>query len=145
MSKCVKALRISSYFKNPSFTSEQKAGWIKRISDALGSSDETYKLTVSLLQEELLPYIGKVVASMKDLRLEKYNVGEAEVTSVTPLTPDQRKRVEELAKKMGGYKEILLNERINPNIIGGVIITSGDKLYEGTIKRQLKNMLKIVS
>lgn len=145
MSKSVKSLKLSSYFKNPSFTTTDKAGWIKRISDALGCSDDTFRLTVSLLDEELLPFIGKVVAYMKDMRLMRFNAGEAEVTTVKPMTYEQKRKTEGLIKKISGYKEVILNEKINPNIIGGVVISAGDNLYDGTIKRQLKNMLKIVS
>jgi F-type H+-transporting ATPase subunit delta len=145
MSKCVKSLRLSSFFKNPGLTSHQKSEWIKKFSDALGCSDITFKLTVSLLAEGLLPSIGKVVSAMKDQRLIRHNVGEAEVITVKGLTPEQREKAEKLIKKMCGYNTVIMNERINPNIIGGIIINSGDMLYEGTIKRQLKNMLKIVS
>ena len=145
LSGLIRSLRLTSYFKNPSFTQTIKEEWLIKICKSIQASDETEKLMLALLKINQLGSLNKVVSSLKELRLNKFGIGQGEVTTVIPLTAEQKKEVVELIKKMGGFKEAIVTEKTNPNIIGGVILSSGDKLYEASIKRQLKNLLKIVS
>ena len=145
LSGMVRSLRLASYFKNPSFTQSIKEEWLIKICRAVNVSNDTEKLMLALLRINQLQSLNKVVSSLKDIRLNRFGVGQGEVITVSPLAADQKKRVEELIKKIGGFKEAIVTERINPNIMGGIMLSAGDKLYEATIKRQLKNLLKIVS
>ena len=145
MSTSTRSLRLTSYFKNPKFSQSVKVEWINKICKALKSSDESTNLMLTLLKINQLGSFNKVVSSLKDIRLEKFGIAQGEVTTVIPLSVEQKKNVADLLKNMGNFKEVILTERTNPNIIGGIILSSGDKLYDASIKRQLKNLLKIVS
>jgi len=145
LSGLIRNLRLTSYFKNPHFTDSIKEEWLIKICKSIKASDETVKVMLALLKINQLGSLNKVVSSLKELRLNKYGIGQGEVTTVSPLSADQRKEVVELIKKMSGFKEAIVAEKTNPNIIGGIILSSGDKLYDASIKRQLKNLLKIVS
>ena len=82
---------------------------------------------------------------MKELRLHMFSVGEGHVTTATPLTDEQRETVTALVKKIGNFKEAIIIENTNPNLLGGIAVSAGDMLLDATIKRQLKNILKLVS
>ena len=82
---------------------------------------------------------------MKVLRLHMFSVGEGHVTTATPLTSEQREAVNALVKKIGKFNEAILIENTNPNLLGGIAVSAGDRLVDATIKRQLKNILKLVS
>lgn len=60
----------------------------------------------------------------------------AVVTSALPLTADEKKTVEkEVLKKMGGDGEISF--KVDPNILGGLVVRVGDKVLDGSVSGQL--------
>ena len=145
MSNVTRAVRLTSYFKNPNFSQSIKEEWINKICKSLNVSNESNKLMLALLKINQLGSFNKVVSSLKDIRLNMFGIGQGEVTTVIPLSVEQRKGVEDLLKNMGKFKEVIISEKTNPNIIGGIILSSGNQLYDASIKRQLKNLLKIVT
>jgi F-type H+-transporting ATPase subunit delta len=71
-----------------------------------------------------------------DLRL---NRAEALVTTVVPLSDEQRERVRVRLSELTG-KTIRLKEEQNPDIIGGVIVQIGTAVIDGSVKSSLVRM-----
>jgi F-type H+-transporting ATPase subunit delta len=63
----------------------------------------------------------------------------AEVQSVIPLDKDAIQSLEEKLNKVTG-KTVTVNNVINPEIMGGLIVQVGDKIIDGSIKRKLEHM-----
>jgi F-type H+-transporting ATPase subunit delta len=63
------------------------------------------------------------------------------VTSVTPLTDAQKA---EFIKIVGGStgKQIILEEKVNENLIGGYILSVGDTQIDTSVRKRL-NELKL--
>lgn len=72
---------------------------------------------------------------------EHNNVATAEVVSATALDDSQRTKIKGVIKKVVG-KEIDLVEKVNNDIIGGLIVRVGDKQFDGSIARKLKELKK---
>ena len=145
MAKAIRILRLISHFKNPTLSLSQKEEWLKKIGHAIKVSEASQRMAMTLLMVNQLGSLSKVVASMKEIRASDFGVGEGEVTTMTPLSSHQKQAVTELLKKMSGLKEVIVIEKINRNILGGISVSSGDKLVDATLQRQLRNMLKLVS
>ncbi len=78
---------------------------------------------------------GKVVV----LGDEKISGASAEVTSALPLSSDEQQTVEkELLGKMGSDASIRF--RVDPSILGGVIIRVGDKVLDGSVAGKLEGL-----
>ncbi|MCE5267302.1 MAG: ATP synthase F1 subunit delta [Planctomycetaceae bacterium] len=61
------------------------------------------------------------------------------LTTATPPTPEMVQRiVEALRAKLGG--EPILDQRVDPDLIGGAVIRVGDTIYDGSIANQLQNL-----
>ncbi len=86
-------------------------------------------------RENILPEIAKVF-------LEKYNeykgIVIAEVDSAAPLSDDLRTAFREMVGK--DKKEVVLEERIKEELIGGFILKIGDKQLDNSISTQLKKL-----
>lgn len=64
---------------------------------------------------------------------------ELEVTVPTELSSsDQRAITDELSKKVG--REVKVNVRVDPQVIGGMIIRLGDHVVDGSVRRRLAEM-----
>jgi ATP synthase F1 delta subunit len=145
LSSAIQYLKLPSFFKNPKLTVKDKMEWLTKICKSLEIGSDVQKMSFALLNIGMLSSTSKVLQCMKELRLSLFGVGEGTVMSVTPLTDSQKNTAKELLKKIGGFKEVLLKERVNPNLLGGITLSAGDKLVEGSILHQIKNLLKIVS
>jgi len=67
---------------------------------------------------------------------EARGIVEAEVTSATPLDEDQEAR---LAAKLSATtgKNIQLSRKVDPSVIGGLLVQMGDTVIDGSIRGQL--------
>jgi F-type H+-transporting ATPase subunit b len=78
---------------------------------------------------------GKVVL----LEGESVSGASAEVTSALPLTDAEQDVVrEDIAKKLGESATITF--RVDPNILGGLVIRMGDKVLDGSVSGKLESL-----
>jgi len=66
---------------------------------------------------------------------------EADVESAYPLNDEISGKITKEIKEKYGAKEVILNNKINKDIKGGIIIKIGDEVIDRSVKKQLK-MLK---
>ena len=66
---------------------------------------------------------------------------EADIESAYLLNDEISGKITKEIKEKYGAKEVILNNKINEDIKGGIIIKIGDEVIDGSIKKQLK-MLK---
>lgn len=84
---------------------------------------------------------GKVVV-LEDTELPSN--ASAHVTTALPLTPNEQDNIKQsLATQIGQDAEI--NFKVNPSILGGLIIRVGDKVVDGSVAGQLEGMRKSLS
>lgn len=63
----------------------------------------------------------------------------AEVVSALPLTNDEQKKVKtDLLSSLG--KEAEVSFRVDPSILGGLIVHAGDRVIDGSVAGQLQNL-----
>lgn len=85
----------------------------------------------SLLDEAITGFIR--------LSREKQHIEVAKVRVVQPLSPSEETNLVRNLEKLTGEK-IEPVYIIDPSIIGGMVIQIGDRLIDGSLARQLKNM-----
>ncbi|MBM3718590.1 MAG: ATP synthase F1 subunit delta [Actinobacteria bacterium] len=62
--------------------------------------------------------------------------GVAEVRSAVPLTDDQQRRLADaLARATNG--QVSLKVIVDPNVVGGLVATVGDKVIDGSVRNRL--------
>lgn len=88
-------------------------------------------------REAMLP---EVAAAFNELYKQHQGIITAEVASAVPLDEATREevRAQALAKHPG--KTIQLIEKVDPLLIGGVIIRIGDEQYDGSVSRRLSDL-----
>ncbi len=66
------------------------------------------------------------------------------VTTAVELLPEQQKRVENIISRLFSEKTMVVY-KINPNILGGVKISSEEKVYDASVQAQLKQLTKFLN
>ena len=78
---------------------------------------------------------GKVVV----LEGEEMTGSTAEITSALPLTTSEQEAVKtDVLARMG--KQASVNFRIDPSILGGLVVKIGDKVLDGSVQAQLESL-----
>lgn len=122
---------------NPVIRYDYKLKVIRRIFE--GKVNELSSRFMELLcrkgRENLLPEIARVF-------LEKYNeykgIVIVEVETAVPLSEDLKKSFKKVAGK--DRKEVVLEERIRRELIGGFILKIGDKQLDNSLSTKLKQL-----
>ena len=84
----------------------------------------------------LLPDIIDVYLELSHV---ERNIAEAQVRLAVDLTDEEETRLIRELNELTG-KEIYLEKTIDPSILGGMIVTIGDRRIDGSLKRQLHEM-----
>ena len=70
---------------------------------------------------------------------------QAQVTTVIPLTENQKDQLIQKLKTQFHCKVIQLKEKIDPTILGGVVVQVGHQKLDGSLRTQLNNLKKELS
>ena len=85
-------------------------------------------------------YLLSMTQSFTKLYNELKNIVNAEITTSTPLTSEQKSSFMNMLSVQG--KEILLSEKVNADIIGGYIIRLEDTLLDESVLTKLSKLRK---
>ena len=138
LSRIVEDDRIATYLINPSVAAERR---IEALETSLGTSvqPEARNLARMLIERNrtmLIPQIREMFDAQ--LRTER-GIVVAEVTTAERLTDAERDFVREKLETMTG-KKVELALKIDPEIIGGIIIRIGDQVIDGSVRNKLEKM-----
>ena len=113
------------------------------LDQAFGEEIEVYLLNfMKLLCERGL--LGEIGGCLQEYRLRYYkdnHIAQATVTSAIALTETQRDALRAQLEKISG-KQILLSEKVQPSVIGGLRIEMEGKLINGTVAGRLSELHK---
>lgn len=65
------------------------------------------------------------------------NIKRVRITSAVETSDEVQRNIQELAKSVGGDSDVELTVKIDPEIIGGLIVQVEDKVYDASVRTQL--------
>jgi len=92
-----------------------------------------------LTENGRLDFLPEIAARFKELEAEDRNVAEVEVVSATALDEQQRERLA-AALRTRLNREVRLSCAVDPALIGGAVVRSGDMLIDGSLRGKLERL-----
>jgi len=114
----------------------------KALSAALkpvGLSPDTLAFVMLLSEKGRLPIFNKIVEAIKTQNDMAHGVTRGNVRSATVLTPDERKSIEQTVSKYT-QKQVILNYKEDPGVIGGLIAEVGSFTFDDTLTSHLRRL-----
>jgi F-type H+-transporting ATPase subunit delta len=117
----------------------------KRKETALRQALENKVLPTSLnlallvVQRELVDVMPNIAREFEQMVLDYRNEAIAQVTTAAQLDGAQTTTVKQALEKLTG-KKILMETRVNPSILGGVVARVGDQIIDGSIRQRLSTL-----
>lgn len=129
-------------FKNVLFHPRIKIEEKKRIFDRIFEeeiSQEIYNFIQLLIDKRRIFYIKAIINQFNDLVNDREKILEIEVVSAIELEEDMKDRLKDKLEKGMEY-EIILNNTVDPEILGGLVLKIGDKIIDGSIQHELNTI-----
>ena len=128
--------KLAYLLREPNIPAERKEAAIRQ---GLASKVLSTSLNLALLvvQRGLVDLMPNIARELNQLVLDHKNEATAEVTTATQLDEATQSQVQHALERMTG-KKIMLETRVQPNILGGVVARVGDQVIDGSVERRLK-------
>ena len=115
----------------------------KRVLIQVANSQQLSVLTIHflslLLERDRLKNLPGIASCYRRLLNEAKGRVEAKVVSPSALAPALIDRVREQLHGLSG-KEVVLQQEIDPSLLGGMTVELAGKVYDGSIRTQLEKM-----
>lgn len=125
---------ITKWLSHPATSTERKKAILEN------SFSEVQPLTKNflylLVDERRENELTEIASEYKKLAFEATGMAEALVTTAYPMTSSEKAELVTTFAEIIG-KKLVINERVDSDILGGVIVQVGDRLYDGSLKTKL--------
>lgn len=111
-----------------------------------GKVKEILPKFVALLQKhQALNLAPAIISIFREIWNKEHGEVVAELTSARELKNEAKEMVIDYLKNKSGATDVILNEKIDKNILGGFVLKYDNKIVDGSLRsslEELKNSLK---
>jgi F-type H+-transporting ATPase subunit delta len=125
--------------ENPLVAHDAKKAVVSDVADRIGAGPitrNTLLLLVDRRRMKTLPYLARTLRELADARK---GVIRAEATSAAPLSDAYYTKLQAKLEKMTGQR-VVIDPKTDPEIIGGVIVRIGDRIFDGSLRTRLQTL-----
>ena len=124
---------------NPAVPVQRKQAVVKALAE-IGRPTPVVARTLALLApRDRLGLLPELLANYRERLLDREGVVRAEITTAMPVGPGRLEQIERgLAAATG--KRVMVEARVDPAIIGGVVARIGSTVYDGSVATQLRKI-----
>ena len=133
----VRSRDFRSLLINPRFTTEEKAGVIKTISERLKLSESTLKFVLHVSEVGVIAALSDIIRIATNLYLEKKKKAKAVVMTPIAISKDRENTLKASLKKITD-RDVDLEYVIDTSLLGGILVKMGSTMYDTSIKGQLR-------
>jgi F-type H+-transporting ATPase subunit delta len=134
--------QLQTFFFSPRFSSTEKKDAIRKIIDG---GDERFLNFLELLAERhRLPATFRIRRAFDELWREEHKLLPVEVTSAVQLDEALVSSIGERIETQTG-RRIELTSRVDPDIIGGLVLRVGNKVLDASIHGRLERLRRQIT
>lgn len=107
-----------------------------KLQDGAEASKIASELAQYLVAERRANDLDRIMREVERIRSEQENLLEVSAVSAFELSEETKKEISQLF----GDKQVILNEEIDKDLVGGVRIQAGDTLLDLSVRGQLNRL-----
>ena len=125
--------------QSPLFTRRDQARAIAAVLEHAGIAELVRRFVAVVAENRRLSALPAMIAAYSALLAERRGEVTAEVTSATPLSATQLAAIDTaLGHAIGG--KVAVDTRVDPSIIGGLIVKVGSRMIDNSLKTKLQRL-----
>ncbi len=124
---------------NPLIETARRRKILLEVVEKLSYSKVMKSFLTLLFDKKRFPQVRQIAQHYSKLVDELNGIVRAELISAMELTPDSEERIRQVLVKLTN-KNVILESKVDPELIGGIVTRIGDLVLDGSIRTQLKNI-----
>jgi len=136
--------KILDALQSPFFPMEKKKEIVAQILEQSSAGEKIKRFLLLLVDNGRLPLLPAVLEYLPVLWNEEQGVATFEVSSVIPLNPGQKKRLEEKLAQLE-KRPVALTFSTDRSLIGGLSIKKGNIVYDASVHGDLERLKQIIA
>lgn len=133
---------LAVFFFSPYFSTDEKKEGLRR---AVDGADPTFvNFLETLLERHRMPAIYRIRAEYERLWDQERKLLPVEVTSAIDLDEATVKSIGDRIGEQTG-QQVELTSRVDPSILGGIVLRVGNQILDASIKHRLDQLRKHVA
>jgi F-type H+-transporting ATPase subunit delta len=130
---------LRNVLQNPSVAHKQKLNLVSAIVSAIGGPKILQNFIAVLVEQRRMGQLNDIAEQFKRELDEHLGIAEARISSVRELTPQEKQSLEKQIAALTG-KVIRAAYSRDPGLLGGVVVSVGSTIYDGSIRGQLQRI-----
>ncbi|MHB8155833.1 MAG: F0F1 ATP synthase subunit delta [Desulfocucumaceae bacterium] len=123
---------------HPRITPEDKKSLLNELLSGK-VSEVTLEFLKLLVDRQREQFLADIVGSFVNLANRARNITEAQITSAMDLTANEKQELAAVLNKVTG-KKVETSYKVDPSLIGGVVVRIGDRVIDGSIRTRLATL-----
>ncbi len=115
---------------------------LSEIESGKNLAELTSSLAAYLIEERRLGDLNAIVRDIEKQLLERKGILYVHATVARELGADQLAEITEVFKQHSIVKQVIIEQTINPDVIGGVRCQTADEQLDLTVRRQLQSLTR---
>ena len=137
--------KLNEFVKDPSTKRKVKVEALKSICNKISLSKETSNLLGLLAENGRLGKLNTVINTFKLLLAASRGEVVCEVISAKPLDAEMKTKLEGALKGfLSKGQTIQLSTKVDPSLIGGMIVSIGDKYVDMSVATKIKKYSEVI-
>ena len=131
---------LKKLISSPIFSRSQQQGAITAILEKAGSDALTVKFLGTLAANGRMSALPRVIEAFQQEHARRRGQVTAEVVSAVALDDSRKVLVEKTVARLAGSNKLLLSMRVDPSLIGGLVVRIGSRMIDTSIKTELRRL-----
>ena len=127
---------LTRLVRSPVFSAEDQAKALKAVLEKMGAEALTIKFVLLLAQKRRLFVLTQIIKQYEHLVARSRGETEAEVTAARALSDAEINELRAALKAKLG-KEPRLHAKVDPTLLGGLIVKVGSRMIDSSIRTKL--------
>ena len=126
--------------RSPVFTAEDQARALKAVLDRVGIGGLTANFLLLVASKRRLFALQTMIRGFQALNDADRGVSRAEVTVAEPLSAADAEALTRSLKEVTGGKTVEVAMKVDPEIIGGIIVRLGSRMVDASLRTKLNSI-----
>ena len=131
---------LQTLVRSPAFSAEDQTRALKAILEHVGIGGLAASFLQLVAAKRRLFAVQDMIRGFQALDDTDRGVSRAEVTVASPLRDDDRAALEQALKEATGGKSVEIDMKVDPEIIGGIVVRLGSRMVDASIKTKLNSI-----
>ncbi|CAG9766075.1 unnamed protein product [Ceutorhynchus assimilis] len=138
--------KFKEFIMNPTLKRSLKSDALKTVSSKISLKAESANLLQALAENGRLKNLDGVITAFKTIMAAHRGEVTCEVVTAKELDADQKTKLQSVLKAfLKAGQSILLTTKVDPSIIGGMVVSIGDRYVDMSVASKIKKYSEIIS